>query len=139
MKKVYKSKVDKWYIGICAVCTILLVGSSFLCYNTAWVLLIDVVFAGACLCCLFDILLHTDYTITGDKLYIRCGILFRMTLHINRIMEISHKSTILSSPALSARRICLRYGRKNCVYVSPKDQEDFISDIKSINPGIIVT
>ncbi|MBO5244147.1 MAG: PH domain-containing protein [Muribaculaceae bacterium] len=84
-------------------------------------------------------LFHTDYTIKGDKLYIRCGVLFHMTLPIDRITEIAHKSTILSSPALSAKRIGIRYGLKNWVYISPKNQEDFISDIKSINPQITIS
>ncbi|MDE6295733.1 MAG: PH domain-containing protein [Muribaculaceae bacterium] len=35
-----------------------------------------------------------------------------MTLPISKIIEISHKSTILSSPALSAKRIGIKYGRK---------------------------
>ena len=55
-----------------------------------------------------------------------------------QISEITHKSTILSSPALSAKRIGLRYGRKSWVYISPENQEDFIADIKSINPEITI-
>ena len=91
---------------------------------------------GMCIGLMLDILFHTDYTIKEDKLKIRCGVLFSMTLSIDRITEISHKPTILSSPALSMKRIGLRYGRTNWVYVSPKNQEDFISDLKSINPEI---
>lgn len=87
---------------------------------------------------MFDMLLRTDYKIKGDNLYIRCGVLFNMTLPISKISEITHKSTILSSPALSAKRIGIKYGQKNRVYVSPENQEDFISDIKSINPDIII-
>lgn len=86
---------------------------------------------------MFDILFHTDYTINGDKLYIRCGIFYRMTLPISKITEITHKTTFLSSPALSAKRIGLRYGNKSYVYISPQNQDDFISELKSINPGII--
>ena len=88
---------------------------------------------------MFDMLFHTDYTIRGDKLEIRCGILFRMTVPVSRIIEISHKSTMLSSPALSAKRIGIRYGRKNWVYVSPQNQENFISDLRSINTEITIS
>ncbi|MDE7380642.1 MAG: PH domain-containing protein [Muribaculaceae bacterium] len=84
-------------------------------------------------------LLHTDYTINGEQLHIRCGYLFRMNLPISKITEITHKSTILSSPALSAKRIGLRYGKKNWIYISPKDQENFISDLKNINPDITIS
>lgn len=136
MNKIYKSKVAIWYLWFCIVMTFAFIGSIYLCYNSTWVLLIDIIVMGICLFMSYDILLHTDYTIKGDNLHIRCGILFRMNLQISKITEITHKSTILSSPALSAKRIGLKYGKKNWVYVSPKDQEDFISSIVSINPEI---
>ena len=119
--------------------TISFIGSIYLCYKSTWILLIDVVFMGICLIMLFDMLLHTDYTVNGEKLHIRCGFLFRMDLPISKIIEITHKSTILSSPALSAKRIGLKYGKTNWVYVSPENQEDFISILKSINPDIIIS
>lgn len=136
MNKVYKSKVAKWYIWFCIIMSIAFIGSIYLCYISTWVLLIDISFMGICLILIYDMLLHTDYTINGEKLHIRCGVLFRMDLPISKITEITHKSTILSSPALSAKRIGLKYGKKNWVYISPKDQEDFISTLKTINPEI---
>lgn len=135
---VYKSKVDKWYICLCAGITLAFIGSIYLCYTSTWILLIDIVFMGIALFMIFDMLLHTDYTIEGDKLHIRCGCLFRMDLHVSKITEITHKSTILSSPALSAKRIGLKYGRTNMVYVSPEDQDEFISSLQSINPEITI-
>ena len=139
MEKTYKSKVAKWYIWFCVGMTIAFIGSIYLCYKSTWVLLIDVSLMGVCLLMIYDMLLHTDYTISDAKLHIRCGILFRMDLPISKITEITHKSTILSSPALSAKRIGLKYGKKNWVYVSPKNQEDFISSLKSINPKIKIS
>ena len=139
MKKVYKSKGAKWYLWTCIGVVAAFIGTLFLCYQSTWILLIDVVFIGIAVALMFDILFQTDYTIKGDKLYIRCGILFHMTLPINKISEIAHKSTVLSSPALSAKRIGIRYGIKNWVYISPKNQEDFISDIKSIKPQITIS
>lgn len=138
MKKVYKSKVAKWYLWACIGSVAAFAGTLFLCYHSTWILLIDAAFMGITVALMFDMLFHTDYTIKEDKLYIRCGILFHMTLPISKISEITHKSTILSSPALSAKRIGIRYGLKNWVYISPKNQEDFISDIKSINPHITI-
>ncbi len=119
--------------------TIAFIGSIYLCYKLTWLLLINIVFMGICLVMIYDILFHTDYTIKGEKLHIRCGFLFRMDLQISRITEITHKSTILSSPALSAKRIGLKYGKKNWVYVSPQNQEDFISTLKSINSEILIS
>ena len=108
----------------------------YLCYKSTWVLLIDIVFMGIGLFMIYDMLLHTDYSINGEKLHIRCGFLFRMDLLISKIIEITHKSTILSSPALSAKRIGIKYGKTNWVYVSPKEQEEFIATLKSVNPEI---
>ncbi len=139
MNKIYKSKVAKWYVWFCIIMTVAFIGSIYLCYKSTWILLIDIVFMGICLLMIYDMLLHTDYTVIGDKLHIRCGVLFRMDLPISKISEIAHKSTILSSPALSAKRIGLRYGKKNWVYVSPKNQEDFISTLKSINTEIMIS
>ena len=139
MDKVYKSKVAKWYIWFCVGMTAIFLGSIILCYQSTWVLLIDVVFMGIALFMIYDMLLHTDYTIKGEKLHIRCGFLFRMDLPISKITEITHKSTILSSPALSAKRIGLRYGKTNWVYVSPKRQYEFIKALTSINPEIQIS
>lgn len=138
MDKVYKSKVAKWYVWFCIGMTIAFIGSIYLSYQSTWVLLIDVVLMGIALVMCYDMLLHTDYTINGEKLHIRCGFLFRMDLPISKITEITHKSTILSSPALSAKRIGLRYGKRNWVYVSPKNQEEFIAALRSINPAIVI-
>lgn len=139
MEKVYKSKVSKWYLWTCIVFVAAFAGSLFLCYQNIWILFVDIFSMGTGIAFLFDILFHTDYTIRGDKLYIRCGVLFHMTLPISKINEITHKSTILSSPALSAKRIGIRYGLRNWFYISPYNQEDFISDLKSINPEITLS
>lgn len=138
MNEVYKSKVAKWFIWFCVGMTLAFLGSIYLCYKSTWVLLIDVVLMGGGLIMVYDMLFHTDYTVSGDKLHIRCGVLFRMDLPISKITEITHRSTMLSSPALSAKRIGLKYGRTNWVFVSPKDQERFISALTSINPEIII-
>ena len=139
MDKVYKSKVARWYIWFCIGMTVAFIGSIYLCYKSTWVLLIDIISMGIGLIMIYDMLFHTDYTVTGENLHIRCGFLYRQVLPIAKITEITHKSTVLSSPALSAKRIGLRYGKKNWVYVSPQNQEDFISTLKSINPEIKIS
>lgn len=139
MKQVYKSKVDNWYILFCVCMTVAFIGSIYFCYRSTWILLFDVVLMGIGLFMIYDMLIHTDYTIDGERLHIRCGVLFRTTIPISKISEITHKSTILSSPALSAKRIGLKYGRTNWVYVSPQYQEEFITALKSINPDIKIS
>ena len=136
MKMIFKSKVARWYLWFCVGMTLAFLGSIYLCYTSTWVLLIDISLLGIGLVMCYDMLLHTDYTVEGDNLHIRCGVLFRMDLPVSKISEITHKSTVLSSPALSAKRIGLKYGKRNWVYVSPEDQAGFISALKSINPDI---
>ena len=127
MNKVYKSKVAKWYVWFCISMTIAFLGSIYLCYDSIWILLIDVVLMGIGLVMIYDMLLHTDYTISGERLHIRCGFLFRMDLPISKILEITHKSTILSSPALSAKRIGLRYGEKKMgIYFAKESRRIYI-------------
>ncbi len=138
MGSTYKSEVSRLYVCICIFMTLIFIGSIYLCYESTLILIIDTVLMGIGLLMIYDMLLHTDYTIDGHTLHIRCGVLFRMDLPISKISEITHKSTILSSPALSANRIGLRYGKTNWVYVSPKNQADFITSLKSINPAIII-
>ncbi len=67
MDKVYKSKVAKWYVWFCISMTIAFLGSIYLCYESTWVLLIDVVFMGIGLFMMYDMLLHTDYTIYNPQ------------------------------------------------------------------------
>ena len=139
MKQVYKSKVAWWYIGLCIGMTLGLLVSIYLCFTSTWILLINVVFMAICVTMMFDMLIHTDYTIDGDILHIRCGILCRMAIPVAKITEITHRSSILSSPALSGKRIGIRYGKRNRVYISPAAQDDFIASIISLNPSIRVT
>lgn len=138
MEKVYKSKVAVLYLCACIAMGTAFVVSLLLCYKFVLILLVDVVFVGFGLWLMLDMLFHTDYTIRGNVLHIRCGFLYRMTLPISKIKEITLRTTILSSPALSAKRIGLRYGRRSTVYISPQNQNDFIADLKSVNPEIKV-
>ena len=92
MEKVYKSEVSIWYLSTCVFLTASFIGSIFLCCHTLWVLLIDVISCGIGIALLLDILFHTDYTIKKDTLYIRCGIIYRQTLPISKITEITHNT-----------------------------------------------
>lgn len=136
MEKVYKSEVSIWYLSACAFLTASFIGSIFLCRHTLWILLIDVISCGIGIVLLLDILFHTDYTIKKDTLYIRCGIIYRQAVPISKITEITHNTSLMSSPALSANRIEIKHGKSHRIYVSPKDQSNFISTLKSINPKI---
>lgn len=67
MEKVYKSKVVKRYICFCVGMTILFIGTIFLCYHSTLILLIDIAFTGIGLFLIYDMLMHTDYTIKAEN------------------------------------------------------------------------
>lgn len=82
--------------------------------------------------------LYTSYTIDGDVLKIRCGLLFRSRISIAGIRQVSETRSPLSSPATSLDRLEIVYNTYNQVLISPKDKEAFISHLKEINPKIVV-
>ena len=139
MNNTYKSKVGSLFIWLYLCVTTVLIAITILCRHEMWVLIIDTALTLVCMLMLTDMYLHTDYTINGDILHIRCGVLFSMRLPIKQITEISHNPSYPSSPALSMKRIGLKYGRNRWVYVSPRNEADFISKLKSVNPGITTT
>ncbi len=61
MDIVYKSKVAKWYVWFCIGMTIAFIGSIYLCYQSTFVLLINIVLMGIALFMIYDMLLHTDF------------------------------------------------------------------------------
>lgn len=130
----YKSKTDLWVyiviIGSCAAMLPLLFLKPF-----SWVVFFIV--AGICLFML-DMLFNTHYIIKGDVLVIRSGV-FRRSVGIHSIKEISSTRSILSSPALSFDRIAVRYGKYDEILISPKDKDAFICRLLEVNNNIIVT
>ena len=85
----------------------------------------------------FPIVFNTCYTINTDgTLNIKCGFFMNVNIPINSIKNIEPTHTILSAPALSFDRMEVFYGRYDSVVISPVDPEDFIAELKNINPAI---
>lgn len=138
MTKIYKSRVDLFfYATALAIVLSLFIPIPFI-YRDILPLTILLVSGLFTVAILTDLYLHTDYRISDNKLYIRSGFLIQMKIPVEKITEIIHRGTWLSSPALSLKRIGLRYGRTNVVYISPDDMDGFIADLLSLNPGIKV-
>ncbi|PID27178.1 MAG: hypothetical protein CR982_06915 [Candidatus Cloacimonadota bacterium] len=89
---------------------------------------------------IFAFILHlffkTRYTIEGNILKIKSGIISYKPININEIKEISKTNNIISSPAPSFDRIEIKYGKFDEIIISPKDKLDFVNEIKKINPNI---
>jgi len=83
---------------------------------------------------LFNLLLTRPcrYTLTADTLNIRCG-LMNETIPLERIRSAEKSSSILSAPALSLRRVCIRLDKGQRL-VSPVNRDQFIEDVMESIP-----
>jgi hypothetical protein len=45
-------------------------------------------------------------------------------------------NSLLSAPAISLKRIAIKYGRNKTILISPKHQSEFLKQLKAINPNI---
>ncbi|MCL2562326.1 MAG: PH domain-containing protein [Rikenellaceae bacterium] len=77
------------------------------------------------------------YIISGNKLHITFG----GSVKISDMVSLERSYNPLSSPASSLKRLCLRY-KKGTKYlftlISPVREQEFIEDLKAINPDIRV-
>lgn len=80
----------------------------------------------------------TDYTVSGNTLKVRSGIIINMVIDIASITKIEPTNSILSSPALSFDRLEVFYNKYDSVIISPKDKAGFIAKLEEINPTIVV-
>jgi len=74
------------------------------------------------------LLIGTHYTVDRGDLKIAAGP-FRWTVRIDQITAVEATRNPLSSPALSLDRLCIRYGERKRILVSPSDQEGFLRAI----------
>lgn len=82
-------------------------------------------------------LFTTDYTISGDALVIRSGLMFRTVVPIKSIRKIKPSTSVLSAPALSLKgRLELFYGKSATLIISPADPDSFLCTLLEINPDI---
>lgn len=79
------------------------------------------------------------YVIDGNTLYVRTVPFTRGTAYdLTKLQSISPTRTLLSSPALSMRRIKLDFGVGMPLVISPAAQDVFIDEIRRINPNVKV-
>lgn len=80
----------------------------------------------------------TNYKIKNEILYINSSFFFKEKLQINDIRKIEEVINILSSPAMSIKRLELFYGKYDSILVSPKNKGEFIEALLNINNKIEV-
>lgn len=76
-------------------------------------------------------LINTQYVIEGGKMVIRSGF-YKKTISLNQVIEIIEKKSFGREPALSSRRLYIKYRDGQdmyCIGISPKDRVNFLKDI----------
>lgn len=137
----YKSKIDWWITAIVvftvAMCFIgpLIDGEGLIVaiIMGAFLFLLEI--------CMFA---SVSYQICGNRLGVR-NIFYRWEwFPIEKISEVKNSSGILSAPALSTKRIAIKFSDRSILKssmpleISPKDRDGFIAHLKEINPDIEV-
>jgi len=82
--------------------------------------------------------LTTYYTIEGDVLQVRCGLMMNMKISIATITAITETRDSTSAPAISLDRLRIDYGKGKSILISPKEKRAFIHGILSLNNTIEV-
>ena len=132
MKEVYRSKIgQEIVIPIVAIIGGVLI---FMIVVKAWAGILVILLVSAFILHLFA---TTYYTITGDVLNVRSGLIIDTNIEIGKITKITATRNMLSSPALSLDRLEISYNKYDSVQISPKDKELFIQALKNINNRIV--
>lgn len=139
----YKSSVSNTSRVIFITVILIIVATTLpvLFSNDFHALLIVTLINGITLLLLLWIIFKTNYTI--DKSYLICKSgPFKKKIKIQSISKISyHKGIIVPSFwkfSLNHYGLIINYQKFEDVYISPKDEIDFIAELTQINPNIII-
>ena len=137
MTKKHKSKVS---YALLAFITILLIAPIIPIISNGEMnkeIALKLLFMIAILIFVMHVFLQTTYTIDGQKLKIKSGVIPYRPINISEITEISKTKSLWSSPAPSFDRIIIKYGDYQSIIISPKDKVSFAKDLCVINPNIV--
>jgi hypothetical protein len=131
--KTFKSKVGMELVIPIA----LIVGINLLVmvYLNVWPAVTILFFVGLFIVHLF---LTTYYQIDGIFLKIKSGLIYSSTIDIRSLKRIVRTRTYFSAPATSLDRLEILYNKFDTVIISPNDKDNFIKELKSVNPDIEV-
>lgn len=123
----FRSAVDGWFIALGLVLPALILAYVAIVVDFAHGATV-VVFAGAALVALglpVWLMLSTVYRVDGGTLTIRSGP-FRWRIPLADIETVRPTRSLLSSPALSMRRLEIRHGGGRSILVSPAEPKRFL-------------
>lgn len=126
--KIYKSKLDLWLAAVMAAALGFPIAEGIV-EKEYWLSAAFVLIASLVALMFY----YTRYKIDGENL-----VIWRTKIPIQNIRKIYKTRNPVSSPALSINRIAICYNKFDEVLVSPKEQEDFITELLKVNPNIEV-
>lgn len=142
MAIVYKSKID-WWIPAVVVFTVAVafIGPII----DGEIFIVGIILAALLGSLEIVMFASVKYQICDGKLGIRNFFYKWEWFPIDEISEIKKTSGILSAPALSTKRVSIKFSDKKILKssmpleISPKDRDGFIAQIKGINSAIKIT
>ena len=138
-RTVYKTKID-WWIPAVFIFTVTVAFIGPLIDGEIFIVGIII----ATLLCALEIAMFgsVKYQIRSNKLGVRNSLYRWEWYSIDKISEVKKTSGILSAPALSTKRVSIKFCDKNILKssmpleLSPADRDGFIARLLSINPSI---
>ena len=126
----YRSKVDLWLAAILIAAPLLYIGFAIYLRRPFLVAIAAVILVIYRL-----VVVPTFYEAKSDRLVIRNGVM-RTDVLYSEIRSIRPTRNPLSSPALSLRRIEIKYGPAKVVLISPVNREAFLADMRIRAPQV---
>ena len=129
---VYDSAIDVWIVAMLLLSPIAGAALGVYCFANQNADDAAIFFAASAFILLVSIALTLPcrYTLTQDAISIRCGLLIFYRVAYEDIESVERSATLRSGPALSLKRAEIKT-KKKTVIVSPKDRDQFISDLQS--------
>lgn len=132
MRQVYKSKIDIWLLAVVFVPLIAVLLQVLVTFTWGLVALIAVIIA-----VMGYMFTTTKYIIDNNSLQVNIGFIRYYHIKISNITAVRKTNNPLSAPALSLKRLEVRYGKSfDYILISPRDRDAFIEDLLKINPSI---
>lgn len=129
MKKVFRSRIDWWLAAILIFVAVAPIVST--CINGVfdlWIVVISLFILS---------LFRTVYVVNDSKLRVWVGVIPYGKKEIGQIKSVHRTSSLISSPALSIDRLAITFVNGDRLIISPKDREEFVAALLSINPQIV--
>lgn len=129
--KQFKSRIDRWIfvlLIVVIIVQIVAVGSAAIQARDPLVTTGMIFLMIGVVGLMVWLLLGTHYTVDRGVIKVVSGP-FRWKVPIDQITSVTATKSPLSSPALSLDRICIRYGKRRRIMISPADRAAFLTAI----------